>query len=693
MTRNQPYGLQWVLSGPSAAARSADFGADPLGLAVRKTCIIAGLLLILTAGAARAGVMEPCGLLSYPLIDQGRVMFAQADQSLTALDLETGCVVARITKPHFAGRLTVVGGVGIVATGLGWVSLLDRQTLAVKWERPALGSTPFGQFLFAFTPNREFQVCNLATGAVMASRLEATAFEVAGDRMLISTDRAGPDTEWDANSGRPFSAVEALDADLRVTWRAEKRMLKLGSTGDYAFLTGYYDDPGLECRRMSDGAILWALGKDSCDGFNVQSPFVVLKRTKRLSGDDETSITLEVRNLADGQVVATLVLPRDLPSYSLGDWPVVRAEARRLAFKTWPDLPAQSPSANPIAAKVFTFEGEPVATNAEDEHALWVMPDQSLVWQRQRFPVGIFSSLRAGETRVGIQSTWLNLKDSDAWDANYGLHWTVVHVAPATGAPWRAMVPSHGPVGAGGRALASGSRVVLFGPGGTVECIDIAMRRSLWLYRFRPAMSTLSRWGDGRGPYLSAALRASQWIYSDPDLSLRTFEMPDDFDVLAASPAGRLAYARRHAASGAIWDPNPTGFFQGLGGKIVVAWIAGLGTVLATLLQLISTCRWRRGVTPLAVAALGLATSMLAVTAIFHGYEQMDWCATQMMKIAFFILPGAVILNGLSALAALDRKACLPFTARRAGEIAVGMLNLAVAAILLVDHSSLYYWP
>ena len=83
--------------------------------------------------SAHAYTFMQVGVDSNFLIDDGRVLFAQADGSLTVLSLETGQVLLREKSSDYSGRLVRVRD-GILVLNYGTITLLNPASLAPIWH-------------------------------------------------------------------------------------------------------------------------------------------------------------------------------------------------------------------------------------------------------------------------------------------------------------------------------------------------------------------------------------------------------------------------------------------------------------------------------------------------------------------------------------------------------------------------------
>ncbi len=95
--------------------------------------ILAGLCAAFATSAARAHTYKQVGVDSNFLIDDGKVYFAQSDGSLTALDLDTGAVLARRRHIRYRGILRRVEP-GILVHATDGITVVDTSSLDVLWR-------------------------------------------------------------------------------------------------------------------------------------------------------------------------------------------------------------------------------------------------------------------------------------------------------------------------------------------------------------------------------------------------------------------------------------------------------------------------------------------------------------------------------------------------------------------------------
>jgi len=104
---------------------------DALSAAAR--FVLALLICLSCARLSLAYTYHQVGVGSNFLVDDGRVYFAQADGSLTALDLDTGEVLRRKKDGYYSGALMRVDE-GILVLTYGKITLLAPRTLSRVWE-------------------------------------------------------------------------------------------------------------------------------------------------------------------------------------------------------------------------------------------------------------------------------------------------------------------------------------------------------------------------------------------------------------------------------------------------------------------------------------------------------------------------------------------------------------------------------
>lgn len=103
------------------------------GLSARIPLAVLIIVLCSLEQTGRAYTFRQAGVESNFLIDNGRVLFAQGDGSLTALSLENGDVLLRSTSRDYSGTLKRVPA-GILVLAYSSITLLRADSLTPIWE-------------------------------------------------------------------------------------------------------------------------------------------------------------------------------------------------------------------------------------------------------------------------------------------------------------------------------------------------------------------------------------------------------------------------------------------------------------------------------------------------------------------------------------------------------------------------------
>jgi outer membrane protein assembly factor BamB len=150
------------------------------------------------------------GVDSNFLVDDGRVLFAQSDGSLTALDLQTGAVLSRNKGRNFSGMLARVPQ-GLLVLNDQSIALLDPTNFSTLWETASADEpNVIGNDLISCDDDGVVQCRNLADGQIRWTyELPGTLQMVAeGDNVLVHRaatydDASAPATVLlDRRSGR-----------------------------------------------------------------------------------------------------------------------------------------------------------------------------------------------------------------------------------------------------------------------------------------------------------------------------------------------------------------------------------------------------------------------------------------------------------------------------------------------------------
>lgn len=188
------------------------------------------------------------GVTSNLVVVGGKVLFAQADGSLTVLDVQTGEVRARV-QGDYSGRLTVADG-AVIRWGDDEVSVLDQESLKERWRAEAFDLWLDGKVLFARLDG-EIARMDLATGKVVWRRPfeQVHSFVVAKGRVLVFRDR---EQRWNAPKdafdelGAYFAVLDAGDGTItsRVDYPiSDDRIREAYFDGEHVYLArGSYEN-------------------------------------------------------------------------------------------------------------------------------------------------------------------------------------------------------------------------------------------------------------------------------------------------------------------------------------------------------------------------------------------------------------------------------------------------------------------
>ena len=208
------------------------------------------------------------GVTSNVLLTRGKVVLAQSDGSLTALDGDTGDVLARVAG-DFSGHLTAVQGV-IVRRADWEVAVLDGDTFDLRWRAPAAAVWTLGSALVV-RQRGSIAKLDLATGReVWRYPFEQPhSLVLAGERALVFRDRT---ERWNAERddfdalGAAFAVLDLQTGEVssRVDYPlSDSRIREAYFDGNHVYLArGTCETPveDLEVLDISGTAIGNAIG-------------------------------------------------------------------------------------------------------------------------------------------------------------------------------------------------------------------------------------------------------------------------------------------------------------------------------------------------------------------------------------------------------------------------------------------------
>jgi hypothetical protein len=130
------------------------------------------------------------GVSSNFLIDDGRVFFAQADDSLTVLDLKTGVVIERKKERLYSGTLLRIDE-GILVLTYNRITLLDSKILTPIWETDKIYKPNIIEgFLVSYDGNSLVECRDLHDGKVCWSYNLPGALDIVAEKGKVLIHRA-----------------------------------------------------------------------------------------------------------------------------------------------------------------------------------------------------------------------------------------------------------------------------------------------------------------------------------------------------------------------------------------------------------------------------------------------------------------------------------------------------------------------
>jgi len=166
------------------------------------------LTLVVLATPAFCHTYVHVGVNSNFLIDDGKVYFAQSDGTLTALNLDTGEVVARKSNIEYGGTLQLVDK-GILVRTYGELTVLAQSTLEVIWQaKDEYDSTIEGDRLVSYDGNGLVECRYLDTGKILWSYNLPGVLDIVVQKAKVLVFRSAV---FDGPKGAP--AVVLLDLE------------------------------------------------------------------------------------------------------------------------------------------------------------------------------------------------------------------------------------------------------------------------------------------------------------------------------------------------------------------------------------------------------------------------------------------------------------------------------------------------
>ncbi|UCE50130.1 MAG: PQQ-binding-like beta-propeller repeat protein [Phycisphaerales bacterium] len=168
--------------------------------------VLLALLVLVTPALCHTYVQV--GVNSNFLIDDGKVYFAQSDGTLTALNLDTGEVLARKSNIKYGGTLRLVDK-GILMRTYKQLAVLDQSTLEVIWQaKDEYDSTIEDDRVVSYDGNGLVDCRDLETGKILWSYNLLGALDIVVQKAKVLLFRSAV---YEGPKGTP--AVVLLDLE------------------------------------------------------------------------------------------------------------------------------------------------------------------------------------------------------------------------------------------------------------------------------------------------------------------------------------------------------------------------------------------------------------------------------------------------------------------------------------------------
>jgi len=405
------------------------------------------LTLVVLVAPAFCHTYVQVGVNSNFLIDDGKVYFAQSDGTLTALNLDTGEVVARKSNIEYGGTLRLVDK-GILVRTYGELTVLDQSTLEVIWQaKDEYDSTIEGDRLVSYDGNGLVECRDLDTGKILWSYNLPGALDIVVQKAKVLVFRSAV---YDGPKGAP--AVVLLDLE------SGQELMHKTAPPNVHYLGAYFDG-----ERIYLPTGLYK---------GQYTPNVTRYHSRRPSARFEK---LVVWDLAGTEVESIPVpagfeteKPRRDEAFTLGD----KVFARGRVWKNLEDVPPRR---------------------------------EGCGWTISRRSPEDFSEVTA--TRFDLADGTLTVTTTTNYDSRYGSEAernTKVELKSSTG-NWRATLPYLKKPGEVVVVAATDKKILLGTNLGHVEAVNRQDGQSQWMYIFPTMRHTMSYSTYGMPPMMAAA--------------------------------------------------------------------------------------------------------------------------------------------------------------------------------------------
>ncbi len=471
-----------------------------------------GILLILfTAVFAEAPGYQPMvvGIDSNLAVVEGRVVFVQGDEGLTALDVDTGDVVQRKTDQDYAGVFEVANGRLFLYWGpydAKVCSRLDPDTLDIVWTAEMYDFPWVYQDYYIAKTTKEEIVCR-----------------------SIDSGR----TLWETRV-EPGGIVDACPSYVVLKWKGKGDRSPEGSTFHV------YD--------MDTGAFLFlghVAGPSSALCFYSSKEKIFVLTGPPLS-DDWTSASLERLLVFDrtGKQLEALEIPRE--TFQETDYRIPAFTLQGQTFYPWGSvLPSGEEPRESDSVRVLWFIHGLSFDSAMIASGVFEEDDIDIAYDADSVPLGHrrYESLAIGR------------------------------FTPRSGTGWTGYFPYLSPYGGIRTVAEYQGKLLIGSNRGHVECVDLAEGRSLWLYSFPFVVRTMSyTFPGGMPPTRLEQARSFEEDYKAKRPESGVVRLPDNLEAIPENAEAIRALATT-ATTRVVVDPDPINpFRESLTEDLVLIW-------------------------------------------------------------------------------------------------------------------------
>ena len=491
--------------------------------------LLAGILLLLCcsqrAGAYRWG---QTGVTSNLVLCRGKVIFTQADSTLTALDIETGEVRARLTDEAYWGKLTAAPE-GLFIQRYDRFLMLAPDSLEVVRDRSDIVQSQYAEGLLLYQDNRgQFTCEELRTGKKQWS------FACYSHRLVIVALGKAVLLYCPGYDGQCEPIVIVVDLE----------------SGTERFRRGPDEGRHYLSAHLEDDRVLI-----------LEGPYP--SKVEPILGGGRSRAVLERIYELDlsGNLVAEHEAPEELRGRENVDLPLPLARGIPLNGRLVHLFSTEHPYW--VHDHFGHKQHEPVY-----RHRWWSMGAQN-----------VFSASRGWVTTYAV-----SLGRNSA--GSLPRHPTLIN-AEIGDAQWWGLIPlARHKCDVLVSAAVFNERLVLGTRYGQVACLDARTGDQHWLYLSPTIRSTISSCSAAPGPNLAGHARSHRKLNTDPMRALGVLTLPDEFRPGSEEALRHMEAALREATPPprVTKDPRPSNPFAYVGWWIALAWTVAIAPIAASVL-------------------------------------------------------------------------------------------------------------